>query len=801
MGLLVIGWLALAGYIFIRKPALLKTARTELRAKIGGESSIGDIDISFFRHFPNISLHISKVTLRDSLWERHHHDLLKAEEVYLGLDVTRSLLDWRLQLGKVYLEHGSIYLYTDSTGYSNTAGLSHQQQGRQDKDIRPPDCALSDIRLVIERQDKDKIFDFDIRQLNSSVDKEGRQLRFGMNVNILVRNLVFRADKGSFIKDRLITGHFTIAFNTGSKVLDFKKARLQIGGHPFLFSGRFFPDVSPDPFFLSIETENIQYKDASALLTPALQQKLDAYEIDKPVNVLAQLDAGSAEDAKPLITVRMDVRDNSINSPIGRLDNVSFSGFFTNEAVHGQKREDENSALRLLSFSGTLENILLHSDTLQIMDLRRPILTCDLHSNFPLARLNDLGGSQSLIFRKGGVKLNVRYKGPLTENDSVKVALNGGLEIDSGTIGYLPYRMELEDCQARFKFDNQDIRIDKLETRTGSSRILVSGMARGAASLLDTKPGNITMNLRVVSPSLNLEDLSAMLGKPAGPVAAKKEKQSRFAAPAGRLDQLLRDGSLRVLMEAADLHYKKFKGAHAKAELLFADNAIQVDHVQLEQGAGSMSGSGRLVRRAGPGNPLSIHSHLENVDLPTIFTAFSNFGQDAIHDKNLKGRLTADIDIKGLLTDKAGVVPNSLTGQVDFSIVGGQLLNFEPMEKIQTVLKKRDLSEIHFAELKTRMDLDSGTFRIHRMEIRSTAFTLFAEGTYDTKAGTDMSLVVPLSNLKGRDTGVPPEVKGNDSKAGLSLRLRAKTGDDGKVKISWDPFRRAQKAARLKKRH
>jgi hypothetical protein len=59
-----------------------------------------------------------------------------------------------------------------------------------------------------------------------------------------------------------------------------------------------------------------------------------------------------------------------------------------------------------------------------------------------------------------------------------------------------------------------------------------------------------------------------------------------------------------------------------------------------------------------------------------------------------------------------------------------------------------------------------------------------------------MSLQVPLSNLKknkDQNPDIPPDSKGNDSKAGLSLRLRAKTGDDGKLKVSWDPFKKALK--------
>ena len=55
-------------------------------------------------------------------------------------------------------------------------------------------------------------------------------------------------------------------------------------------------------------------------------------------------------------------------------------------------------------------------------------------------------------------------------------------------------------------------------------------------------------------------------------------------------------------------------------------------------------------------------------------------------------------------------------------------------------------------------------------------------------------LQVPLSNLKkDRNAAIPPDKKGNDGKAGLSLRLRVRKGDDGKVKISWDPFRKALK--------
>jgi hypothetical protein len=108
-------------------------------------------------------------------------------------------------------------------------------------------------------------------------------------------------------------------------------------------------------------------------------------------------------------------------------------------------------------------------------------------------------------------------------------------------------------------------------------------------------------------------------------------------------------------------------------------------------------------------------------------------------------------------------------------------------------MKKRDFSEIRFAELQNQLSIDSTTVTLQRMEIRSSVFTLYATGTYDMKTGTDMELQIPLSNLKNKNTDAPPESRGNDSKAGPSIRLRAKTDADGKLKISWDPFRKGLK--------
>src|SRR5262249_36484164 len=158
---------------------------------------------------------------------------------------------------------------------------------------------LLDTRLVMERQDKHKFFDLEFRRLDCSVSENGRALSLNTHVDALVKSFAFNMEKGSFMKDKSLAGDFTLQFNTGSKILQFNKARMRIDGHMFVLTGRFFPDVHPDPFVLSIQAANIPYRTATALLTPLIQQKLDLYDVDKPVSLLADLDAGNADDPTP----------------------------------------------------------------------------------------------------------------------------------------------------------------------------------------------------------------------------------------------------------------------------------------------------------------------------------------------------------------------------------------------------------------------------------------------------------------------------------------------------------------------
>jgi hypothetical protein len=154
--------------------------------------------------------------------------------------------------------------------------------------------------------------------------------------------------------------------------------------------------------------------------------------------------------------------------------------------------------------------------------------------------------------------------------------------------------------------------------------------------------------------------------------------------------------------------------------------------------------------------------------------------------KNITGSFSADINLTSMLDGSGNLYKPANKGWVDFSLKNGRLENFQPLMDIDNnFLQKRDLSNVSFAELKDRLDLNGNDIHVNRMEIRSTAVNMYVEGVFSFANNTDLSIQIPLKDQK-KDQKTAAENKGVSAKTGMSIFLRAKEDKDGKLKITYD---------------
>jgi hypothetical protein len=797
--------LFIGGWIYLKKhkKEVISFIESEARKGLnGGEIHIGDINIGFSHTFPRIAFTIDTLSLRDSLWHVHHHDLVSVTRAYATLDFFK-MITGKISIGRVQLEAPHIYLFTDTNGYTNTSVFKKKEQTTAKTVKKNPDYPDLDIRsgvLVVDQKDKGKFFGFDIKnlfcQINGNTDDPGLNIK--VNLNCRVQRLTFNQEKGSYLEGKTVAGNFALQFNTASKVLQFAKINLLVDQQPFVFSGKFFLAEAPTPFVLSWETENLSFRKAASFLASNIRLKLDHYDISETITKLVgSLDNSEPEYKTPLIHLRLNVNNKTIVTPIVIIDNASFTATFNNEEIKGLGHEDENTVMHFSPFNAKWNNIEISCDSIVIRNLIHPRMNLHIKSEFNLQNINNLLDESTMAFNGGTGRIDFVYNGSLeTDYDSLRM-VNGNFQLDSGKLLYLPRNLQLENVKGNVRFEKKDMFIENMSLNTGNTDLLLNGSVKSLFYLINQRNNKLALDWSIRSNKLNLNDFISYLRKKETKRIIKKKKPL-LAETLTEISNLIENANIHLDLQAKQLVYKRFYADNLVANLELDDDAINLKSLKLQQGAGTISVQGAL-RNEIASNPFSFVAQLRKINVSKIFTGFNNFGLKTLTDKNIAGVLSADVKLNGGVTTKAQIIPEETKGTVKFSLVDGQLIDFDAVKKIsQTIFKNRNFSDIQFAELHDVLDVNGENITINRMEIHSSVLTMFVEGIYNTQSGPDLSIQVPLSNLKASKDSVQTN-KGVNSKTGVSARLRAQRGDDGKVKISWDPFNKAGKAVKKSK--
>ena len=332
---------------------------------------------------------------------------------------------------------------------------------------------------------------------------------------------------------------------------------------------------------------------------------------------------------------------------------------------------------------------------------------------------------------------------------------------------------------------------ENLVLHSGSSDLTMNGKLKSIFYFINHRNEKYSLDWSITSNRLNLDDFNGFL-RPQSKAAVAEKKKSAPDNTVSEYFSHMTASDFNISLKANQVIYKKFIVDSLKAAIILEENSVYLKNVELKQGNGNMYLQGFLQNDTAS-NSFALKTQMNNINVSSLFYVFNNFGLTSITDKNISGNLFANISMEGRLTPGAQLIKDEFKSSVNFNLKNGQLLNFAPFEQIhRKILKKRNLSDVRFADLHDSIEVRGENITVNRMEIRSSVLTMFVNGIYNMKTGPDMSIQVPLSNLKANKDSVMVN-KGTQRNQGISVRLRVRRGTDGKLDVSWDPFNKANK--------
>ncbi|HZY82777.1 MAG TPA: AsmA-like C-terminal region-containing protein [Cyclobacteriaceae bacterium] len=785
--------------VVIYKKEILTEVSSQLKSAVHADIIIGDADITLFSEFPNFTLRLEDVQIKDPSARTGDKELLSTKTILVNV-LTYKLFFKEIEFRNIKIIDGEFFIFKTRSGYSN---LDVFKEGKQDSSSSAPDSSrrfrltkekidFQNLRFTFNDSLRGKFIGFLLKEVQSEVFHYDSLIACTLNGSIDFQHLTFNPSRGSFLKDK--STNVSIAFNffPDSAKLRLEPSKLSLSESEFDIRGVF--DFSPNRMItLDVSSPRLAYLEGLSVIPETIANNLSQLSVERPFSIDVHLDAPMTPGQQPSVLVKFGLKDNVFKSKVVTITELSLNGEMTNHDKPDKPFDNANSVVKLDSITGKIDELPFEARAVlsNFNDLSLEIFS--KHS-VTLPQLNREVDSTMIHFTDGRFVSEFHYKGGLNEYFDQQTGnytgdLEGHSTIEGGAFTLVSRKLDFKDINMNMRFNEDTVWIDKLGIKTGKSSASLSGIITNYVPYFThpTKKGYV--KLKINSPNIDMGNF--LVKKKSTRARSAKQVRKDKERVSDMLDKVFTTLEFDIELKIDKMKNRTFNASNLKGKVKLNGTSLAANDISMTFGGGKLYMSMTMKDLNKEINPIEVKAKANSIAIKELFKSFDNFHQKTITDENLEGLMSFDTKFKIKINDDFDVHLPSLIGDVNMVIKNGRLINVEAIHNMSNFLfKRRDFDDVKFAQINGKVKVNHRDLEISRMEVQSTVLSLFLEGKYSLDSNTDLSIQLPLSNLKKRDKKFVPKNVGVDAKVGPSIFLVAKTNEEGKTDISYDGFRR-----------
>ncbi|WP_223255414.1 AsmA family protein [Flavobacterium sp. LM4] len=752
IALVVIASGALSFYFNRNKAEIIAKINTKINENINGKFHIGDFQYKFLTGFPNFTLALKDVELKDNQWNTHKHTLLKANEIEVRLNVW-SLLQKEINIHKILINDAQIYVYKAENGYSNANIFKPKKkktpEATSETGTTIDQVDLNDVHFILDNRIGHKLFDFDIASLKSKVKYDDENWQTDVLLKTNIKSLAFNTVHGSFAKQKLLEGTFAVAYSGEKEKIDVKTENLKIGKDAFDIVAFFNLAKGNALFGININT-SILWRNASNVLSANISSKLNRFNLKKEIDVNCDIKGDFNAEGDPKIVVQAEVKNNELSIPDGLITDCGFKGIFTNNFKPKAGFSDANSAIILTRFSGKYKNVPLTIPQLSINNLEKPLATGIVKSDFDIENLNEENTEKWINFTDGHASANLRFQFDIIDLYITKPRFIGNVNVQNASFHFIPKNVHAEKINVQLELTQEALLIKKIAYKHQKNTIFIDGRIDNFLNLYYDAPEKMVVNWNIYCPSIDIRQFLGVLAS-----SQKKKVTAKKRSMSNQLRTAIEKCIVDISIKADKITYNKLTATNTKARIQMIDSRLVIKNGSLQTCGGSINFSS-TVSPNGKNYNFSSNAQVNQVDITSFLKSFSNFGIKSFTPNNIRGKLTSNTNVTGLINSNGELIPNSAHGNLVFKVSQGALRNFEPIMKIgKFAFPFRDVENITFSDLSGNFKLRGEQVDVNKLTISSSVLNFDAQGVYSFGRGTNLALTVPSETQKTMPNSPP----------------------------------------------
>lgn len=688
------------------------------------------LELSIWRHFPNVSLSVRDVLIPqpDNYRGANVDTMLFARKLYVNTDLIPLLLR-RIQIKHIGIQEGEIHIKRDSRGKLNLTSLFLNEKGGSPgrrSPLKIDAFHVEDVLVTYYQESNSFYINHFIQEGRLSVLQTDLALDLSFQLTGNLQKI-----EGQNVK---IDDSYQVTYKgilRGEKnQWEIRNGSVAIDGLAFSSEGIIDTDV-PSEYEFVFSGQQLAASQVAKLLAKGGYQIPENIQLAKGEIAIQ----GRIEALRPRPQMQMTIDFVGEKLQVQVAQSVLNKGYVEGRVSLSAARNRYQIEIGKSHFQ-TMGGVF--SGHLLLTQGRQRRLSMAFEGEMPLEALLAVVKPNVQVRGDGGVYLNYHYDGLFPQNSKdLLVAREAkiSMTLQDNTLEFQqPYSFAFSNVTGTLTKD-EHLHLDSLSGMLEGSNFLINAEMVNPEFLTSENQAQQThLKGNIHFDSLNTIWFSKQLSTGA---SSKREKSTLFPAHLYG----------NVKCEVGTFEHRSFKAKSIELTLQYKPGMITLREVDMWTARGRVRAGGVLLKKADGVMSLRAQGNMNQLSIGELFRSMNNFGQDFLRDDHLGGRLSGDLKLQANLSKEGRIMVPSLKTHSKIRIEEGELIGFEPMMGLSKFIDVEELKHIRFSTLENQISIANQLIKIPQMDIHSSAFNITASGEHAFSHQFDYHVKVLLSEV------------------------------------------------------
>lgn len=793
--------------VYVNRDKVKMILVSELNKQLVTEIKVSSIDIEFFPTFPRVSLSLNDVLAYDAfpkekviLKDKKENDtLFYFKKLYLTFNVW-DILSENYNIKTIIANDGSFNMKVKKNGDVNYEFWKHgENKAESNFSLSLKKISLKKIKYSYRNDNTKQYYEIYINSSQAKGDFRAKEQEITISSKSRIKKI--QLDNLLISDDRNFDFDIDFSNNTVTKTMQIKEGKLIFDGLSFDVLG--YLTYKDSPYIsLSVKGNKLNLNQAIGLLPENYSKIFNNYDSKGKLLFNLYMKGFIDNTHMPSINSNFSIKNGELtNNKLGiAFSKINLKGYFSN----GENRNSESSYINLDNFSFQWNNGLVKGYA-QLFNFSNLTLDANIDCNLPLTAVHKFIQKKEITQLTGQLNLKLSISGDIKSLENIsdkgfsEITMSGKGSLNS--LNYKDSRIPqmVKNLSADFIFNNSTIDIEKLNAYLGNSSISFNGKIENILPYIfnKNKAFNLFGNLKVGTFNLNDWDKNSNKKKNSIQEESLKLKTvSTFGLPAFF--------NANIKTEVTKLVYEKTEINSFRANIKLYNGNLSLEGMSFLTYGGSIQGKSSLIINNDK-TKIFGDLNLNKIDASKFFYAMNEFEQNSITSKNIKGKVTADINFSVELNNKFEFLKDKLIANVKYKIEEGELKEIPILKKLSYFVDESALNDVKFGTIESNLSIQNSCITIDEINVKSNAINFSMLGKHYLNKNIDYRVKIQLSELSSKNKKAKLEKQKKefgdiqqDENSRVSLFVKI-TGTTDKPIFAYDTKKSLEKAKEILK--